>query len=76
MLVTEKVASTKSCPQSFHQGELSQDCEGSDCMAWRWHWNIVKTMGLGSPVQHYTKTITDLGYCGLSGSVTIDPTSI
>lgn len=56
MVTTEADASKKRCFKSFETDNF-YTCEGKECMAWRWVWNITPE----------GDTQTDKGYCGLAG---------
>lgn len=60
MIVTEKEAKTKLCPQTLARGPMQhagnydlETCLGSHCMAWRW-----------------SEAVQPKGYCGMAGRPT------
>jgi hypothetical protein len=63
MIVEEKKAADRVCPQMIDKTPEYRWCQGSRCMAWRWADNIVKHNKLeladGKSTTH--------GYCGLAG---------
>jgi len=63
MLLTEKEANSKECPESQSMAGGPCQCTGTKCMAWRW-----KHEPTGVRVMKKTDDgFEDLGYCGLAG---------
>ena len=65
MYLIEKEAKAKWCPMCFNRlpkevnDDRNDNCEASECMAWRWKTEDGKHMTNGDTEK--------LGYCGLAG---------
>ena len=67
MILTEKEAGKKWCPQLVHNIGLDNGfpvcCEASKCMAWRWAVDPRGEPAMKKEGDEYRET----GYCGLAG---------
>lgn len=71
MIVEEKKAADRICPQMISATPEYRWCQGSRCMAWRWRIDklLVKDDDPEAlPSEYYTTQLsTTHGFCGLAG---------
>ena len=68
MIVEEKKAADRICPQMIHSTPEYRWCQGSRCMAWRWaNENVAVENPLHVQPRWEARVSTTHGYCGLAG---------